>query len=216
MAKKQTLGFGFFPSEAQQHFLVIVPPSRSEQSVTVFERFIWDEYDVQTSELPYEIVKNYNNMQENTLCKVDTPHNILSENGAGRIRQKIVLSAKKWNMVKVTLESEFNKVLKADNKKVGRFKAGMIPVERLLGKEMMVLLWAIEDCDPSVIENAIKNWCGLSREERWWLFTMTNAATGDYNEKHGWRIALRYALTDNPVDDKISQVDMFESLSQNF
>lgn len=215
MAKKQTLGFGFFPSEAQQHFLVIIPPSRSEQSVTVFERFTWDEYDGQTSELPYEIIKNYNNMQENAICKVDIPHNILNENDAGKIRQKIVLSAKKWNMVKVALESEFNKILKAENKKVGHFKAGMIPVERLLGKEMMVLLWAIEDCDPLVIENAIKNWCGLSREERWWLFTMTNGATGEYNEKHGWRIALRYALTDNPVGDKISQVDMFESLSQN-
>ena len=71
-------------------------------------------------------------------------------------------------------------------------------MERLFGKEMMVLLWSIEDSDPSVISTAIRNWKGLLPEERWWLYTMTNAATGGLKDKKGWRKALRFALCENP------------------
>jgi hypothetical protein len=40
-------------------------------------------------------------------------------------------------------------------------------------------------------------------EERWWLYTMTNAATGHavQGRNKGWRKAVRYALTENPVSD---------------
>ncbi|MEA3325681.1 MAG: DUF3780 domain-containing protein, partial [Euryarchaeota archaeon] len=36
---------------------------------------------------------------------------------------------------------------------------------------------------------------------RWWLFTMTNAATGHaiYGKSRGWRKAVQYSLTENPV-----------------
>ena len=51
--------------------------------------------------------------------------------------------------------------------KTGKFpQHGGTPVEQLFGKEMMVLLWAIEDCDPSVISTAVRNWKGLLAEER--------------------------------------------------
>ena len=96
---------------------------------------------------------------------------------------------------------------------IGRFKSGYLPIERLLGKELILLLWAIEDSDPSLIKMALANWLGLSPEERWWLFTMANASTGYYNNKRGWRIAIRYALTDNPVDDKRKQMTIFDRLN---
>ena len=76
-----------------------------------------------------------------------------------------------------------------------------MPVEKLYGKEMMVLLWGIENNDPSGIPTAIRNWMGLQPEERWWLYTMTNASTGGINDKKGWRTALRYALCENPVEE---------------
>lgn len=65
----------------------------------------------------------------------------------------------------------------------------------------MVLAWAIEDADPGTIPLAVENWLGLRPEERWWLFTMTNAATGHAirDRNKGWRKALRFALTENPV-----------------
>ena len=64
-----------------------------------------------------------------------------------------------------------------------------------------MLAWAIEDADPSTVPTAIANWKGLAPEERWWLYTMTAAATGNYlaGRGRGWRKALRYALTENPV-----------------
>ena len=95
---------------------------------------------------------------------------------------------------------------------MGKFKIGDIPVERLLGKEMILLLWAIEDSDPKLISTAVKNWLGLSQEERWWLFTMTNAVTGNAYDKRGWRKAIRYALTENPVDEQGLQGNIAEYL----
>ena len=201
MAKKNSFGFGFIPEEAQQHFLVILSPVNQNKNVLVYERFSWDEdREQQISGLPEA------KMALNVVSD--------SEDGDEEVRLKVSLSRQKWDMVKPALEAEMNRILKADNKKVARFKVGQNPVERLLGKEMMVLLWAIEDCDPVVIPKAIKNWLGFSREERWWLFTMTNAATGGVDDKIGWRVALRYALTQNPVADEKKQGDIFSSLEQ--
>jgi hypothetical protein len=81
-----------------------------------------------------------------------------------------------------------------------RFKIGDNPLARLLGKELVLLAWAIEDADPALIPNAIQNWRGLAMEERWWLYTMTAAQTGHHSKSNvGWRKAVRYALTENPV-----------------
>ncbi|XOS91179.1 DUF3780 domain-containing protein [Brevibacillus laterosporus] len=115
---------------------------------------------------------------------------------------KVILDRHKWNLIRDALTSEFNNRLKDQNIMVGKFKVGHVPLERLLGKEMVLLMWAIEDSDPKLIPTAIRNWLGLSREERWWLFTMTNAITGHADDKRGWRKAIRYALTENPVDDE--------------
>lgn len=43
----------------------------------------------------------------------------------------------------------------------------------------------------------------MIREERWWLYTMTNASTGHaVNDRgKGWRKAVRFALTENPISD---------------
>lgn len=128
---------------------------------------------------------------------------------------KVVIDKHKWDLVKDSLQQEFNNRLKEKNIIVGRFKIGQVPVERLLGKEMILLLWAIEDCDPSVIPNALKNWYGLNREERWWLFTMTNAVTGNAYDKRGWRKAVRYALTENPVEEATKQGNIMEMLYKN-
>lgn len=125
---------------------------------------------------------------------------------------KVMISIEKWEAIKSVVEKEFNRRLQINNMLVGKFKLGDNPVERLLGKELVLLLWAIEDSDPALINTAIKNWLGLSPEERWWLFTMANASTGHYANKRGWRIAIRYALTDNPVDEKGLQGNLIEYL----
>ena len=79
-------------------------------------------------------------------------------------------------------------------------KRGSIPLHASLGKELCVLCWAVEDADPALIPEAIRNWEGLAPEERWWLYTMTAAATGQAEQRGvGWRKALRFALTENPL-----------------
>ena len=183
MAKVKCLGFGYIPQETKQHFLVIIP-QKNDGDVEVYERFSWDEKDIQTSEL----------------------------SGIGS-RLKVRISFKKWKLVQSALEKEFNKTLKNNNKTVGKFSKGQVPVERLLGKEMMLLLWGIEKCDASVIETAVRNWIGLSREERWWMFTMTNANTGGFLDGNiGWRVAVRYALAENPVKENNVQGNLAEYL----
>lgn len=124
-------------------------------------------------------------------------------------KAKAEISKRKWKLLEDTLKIEFNNRLKKKKAPVGRFVQGQTPVERLLGKEMLVLVWSIEDCDPSVIPIAIRNWLGLCPEERWWLFTMTNAATGGVHDKRGWRKALRYALTENPIEEA-RQLSLFD------
>lgn len=123
---------------------------------------------------------------------------------------KVVIAKPKWDLVKDAVQNELNASLKDNKLSVGRFKVGDNPVDRLLGKELVLLLWAIEDSDPALIPVAIRNWLGLSREERWWLFTMTNATTGQANDKRGWRKAIRYAITENPIDDKSAKRSLFD------
>jgi uncharacterized protein DUF3780 len=102
-----------------------------------------------------------------------------------------------WNAVVDEIKAEFNRRLKQAGKPMGRFGAEETAVQRLLGKEMLVLLWAIEQHDVSEEETAaaVRNWLGLKPEERWWLYTMTGAATGYAHQVGlGWRRALRDAL----------------------
>ena len=110
---------------------------------------------------------------------------------------KLVLPRDKWNRVQRDLQTTFNTRLRAQYEEPGKFKPMEdICIERMLGKEMMVLLWAIEDVEDFVdIERAIVGWKALADEERWWLYMMTNAATGSIEQKdRGWRVALKFAL----------------------
>ncbi len=102
-----------------------------------------------------------------------------------------------WDVVSPEARAEFNRRLKLDAKPIGRWDAKETAVQRLLGKELLVLLWAVEadDVSPEEIAVAIRNWHGLKPEERWWLYTMTAAATGlAHQGGMGWRGALRQAL----------------------
>ena len=127
---------------------------------------------------------------------------------------KIKLSYYKWTKIVKEVVSEFNTRLKEYKKPIGRFVIGGTAIDKLLGKELMVLLWGIEHNDPSGIPTALRNWIGLLPEERWWLYTMTNASTGGIHDKKGWRMALRYALCENPVDES-DQMFMSEFLMED-
>jgi len=184
--KTQTYGFGVDPAQSPNHFYVLISPKEPSAVLTP----------------PVQVYERYSWTieGEQTLDSSD--------------RLRIEIAKHKWGKVKDVLTAEFNSRLKVDGLKTGKFAAnGGTPVERLFGKEMMVLLWAIEDSDPSLISTATRNWLGLLPEERWWLYTMTNAATGELHERKGWRRALRYALCENPVVER-RQLTMFDLMEE--
>ena len=181
--KKEHIGFGFNPAESENHFYVLIPNSKNSDGTIT----IYERFHWERDE-------------EQTLQKRD----IL----------KLEISKYKWSKIVETVSNEFNARLKQQKIPVGRFISGGVPVEKRFGKELMVLLWAIENNDPSGIPTALRNWLGLQPEERWWLYTITNASTGAINDsKRGWRVALRYALCENPVDDRpYRQLSLVEAM----
>lgn len=115
--------------------------------------------------------------------------------------ERVELSRTAWSAIADTLRKTFNERLKEKSIAGSKWAVGENKLDRLLGKELCVLAWAIEKVPDELIPAAITNWLGLKPEERWWLFTVTAAATGGIDDGDiGWRKALRYALTENPVN----------------
>lgn len=181
MSVKQAC-LGFgFKPNESRHHFLVYISQKKGTRVMVYERFSWQD----------EKKKQTLNLHED--------------------KAKSEISKHKWELLKDTLQTEFNSRLKVQRMPAGRFVIGQTPVERLLGKELLVLVWAVEDCDPTNVPIAIRNWLGLAPEERWWLYTMTNASTGNIDDRKGWRKALRYALCENPIDEQ-RQFSLFDTM----
>ena len=168
--KRKPIGFGFDPAESEHHFVITVPGGRRE--VRIAEHL-------------------------HAGAEREPPLGV----GAADPRYRAILPRAKWEAIADEARAELNRRLKRQGLPPGRWKRGDNPVARLLGKELTLLAWAVEDADPALIPAAIRNWLGLAPEERWWLFTMTSAATGHalHGRGKGWRKAVRFALTENPV-----------------
>jgi len=168
-------GFGFDPNESQHYFLVSLSSSK-EADVQISEHMTWEKgmWDKKIRAVQKEVDE----------------------------RLRVSFARAKWDAIADAVTAEFNQRLKDLDLRKGKWKdPGLTPVSRLFGKELILLAWAIEDADPGRIPAAITNWLGLTPEERWWLFTMTNAATGQAlrGKNIGWRKAVRFALTENPL-----------------
>ena len=173
-SRPKSAGFGFQPEESEHHFVVLVPPG-NRQDVLISEHLSF-----------------------NAKTGYQAPSVGLGPQDA---KLRVMLARTKWNAIADDVRVEFNRRLRHEGQPLGRWKTGNNAVARLLGKELTLLAWAIEDADPALVPAAIKNWLGLAPEERWWMFTMTNAATGHalHGRGKGWRKAVRFALTENPV-----------------
>ena len=112
---------------------------------------------------------------------------------------RVVLPRSVWTEIANPVKRMFNERLKAHKLKPGQWKVGENRVDRLLGKELCVLAWAIEELEEEKVGAALRNWLALRPEERWWLFGMTASTVGALGDKgRGWRMALKYALGDSP------------------
>jgi hypothetical protein len=84
-------------------------------------------------------------------------------------------------------------------------------MHRLLGKELLVLIWGTENLDISKSEDSEKlsrarnNWSVLPREKRWWIYNMIDFQAGkleDKDDQQGWRYAVKFMLTGKPLFNK--------------
>ena len=122
-----------------------------------------------------------------------------AEGEANQVLDRAVIARPVWTEISNPVKRLFNQRLKAHELSTSHWKVGNNPVDRLLGKELCVLAWAVEDLPLAKVGQALRNWLALRPEERWWLFGMTAAATGAPEDRgRGWRAALGYALGDTP------------------
>ncbi len=105
------------------------------------------------------------------------------------------LKLEKWKKVRKDVQLVFNRRLKEHKLKRSTWSVGINLVDRMLGKELCVLAWSIEDLNTDNVPYALNSWIGLRPEERWWLFGMAARTTAfDDNRGYGWKAALKYAF----------------------
>lgn len=118
---------------------------------------------------------------------------------------RVLLDRPRWTAIRAEVQRAFNARLAAHGIKPGAWKVGDNPADRLLGKELCVLAWAVEQMEMEKIPVAVRNWLALRPEERWWLFGMTAMSTGGVLDAgKGWRVALKHALGDVAQSDLLS------------
>ena len=175
MSTSKLQGFGFDAADSEHHFAVLIPRS-SKQEVLIFELNAYDE----------------------ELTPEGLAERFLGLEPLGKAR----LSHAKWSGMQAVIRTEFSRRLRSWGQRARpTWQVGINRVHRHIGKELTVLAWALEEVGTGKVEAATRNWLALRPEERWWLFTMTNAATGhpEHHKGVGWRRALRYALAEAPV-----------------
>ena len=174
---RKVVGLGFLPEEARHGFLIDVPRgSGTSDMVCITEHRGTD----------------LNQLGERT---VEPP----SPNDPAL---RVIIDRARWLALAPAFWEEANRRLRANGLPLAKFvknPAKPVPVHPSLGKELCILCWAVEDASLDDIPNALHNWEVLAPEERWWLYTMTVATTGQAMQKGvGWRKALRAAIADNP------------------
>jgi len=138
-------------------------------------------------------------------------------------REKARIPLRFWNELHTPVAAHFNRRIK-ENPELkgcprGKFVRGQrVPVDLLLGRELLILVWAVEPWeqgkDPVILylPRALDSWLGMTPEERWTLFRLTNSRAGHRADTgKGWRRALRYGLcgelelADAPVPRRVTK-----------
>ncbi len=174
---RKVVGLGFLPEEARYGFLIDIPKGSASSAMICITEYRGDDLNplgVRTVDRP--------SLNDPAL--------------------RVVIDRNRWLALAPTFWEEGNRRLRANGLPVAKFLKNPVkpvPVHPSLGKELCILCWAVEDASPDDIPNALHNWEALAPEERWWLYTMTVATTGQAMQKGiGWRKALRAAIADNP------------------
>ena len=136
-------------------------------------------------------------------------------NGNPDFDLRVKLPRSKWTAAADASRKDFNARLRAKQVSPSTWKPDENFLDRMLGKELCVLLWAIEHTNtPEEIEVVCRKWSSLRPEERWWLYAMTVAEGGQAEDsKRGWRKALHLALSDGePSLKRPKKTSIFEEV----
>lgn len=173
---RNAIGLGFLPDEARHGFLIAVPKGTGGGDIICISEHRGNEL-------------NDLGMQEKAATSPNDPS------------LRVLIDRARWLALAPEFWEEANRRLRANGLLPAKFQknpARPVPVHPSLGKELCILCWAVEEATPDDIPNALHNWEALAPEERWWLYTMTVATTGQAMQKGvGWRKALRAAIADN-------------------
>lgn len=121
----------------------------------------------------------------------------LAGEGVPERETRAEMERSKWTPLADIARKEFNPRLRARKVPPGSWKPGANLLDRMLGKELCVLMWASESAPAELIETICRKWAELRPEERWWLYAMTAAEAGRACDgDRGWRKALFHALSD--------------------
>lgn len=176
VSTRKVSGLGFLPDEARHGFLIDVPKGSAASEMICITEHRGDDLD---------------RLGARTVAPPSPNDPAL----------RVIIDRARWLALAPTFWEEANRRLRANGLPTAKFQknpAKPVPVHPSLGKELCILCWAVENAPPDDIPNALKNWEALAPEERWWLYTMTVATTGQALQKGiGWRKALRAALADN-------------------
>lgn len=128
---------------------------------------------------------------------------LAGDNGIPDREIRVEIERSKWTPLAEITRREFNPRLKAKKVPPSTWKPGDNLLDRLLGKELCVLMWAAElAATPEQLDTICAKWADLRPEERWWLYAMTAAEAGGVGDRdRGWRKALFSALSDGEVKD---------------
>jgi hypothetical protein len=106
---------------------------------------------------------------------------------------RCALPRARWNAIATVARQTLNDRLKEQGLPASRWTTGENKVERLLGKEMIVLAWAVEAAEEEDVAAVTAAWAALRPEERWWLFgriASTAGGAGDASAKPRRGLAL--------------------------
>ena len=172
---RKVVGLGFLPEEARHGFVIHVGDSTAKSAPVLIAELRSADW------------------REDRLPEPPPP---------GDPALRVLINRERWLELAPAFWDDANRRLRANGLPAHKFQKTTpraVPVHASLGKELCIMCWAVEEAPPSDIPNAIRNWDALAPEERWWLYTMTVATTGQALQRgFGWRRALRAALADNP------------------
>ncbi|MCH4828062.1 DUF3780 domain-containing protein [Planococcus halocryophilus] len=103
-----------------------------------------------------------------------------------------------WAHIKAGVSNFFNHQLRETQWWFSFFITGENYMQNWYGKQLLLLVWAIEDTkDPDEIHRILMNWIKLSEGEQWWLFTVIEETSEELPDRNGWRRDLKKALLSN-------------------